>query len=43
MVEDHAAVGVIDTVIEVVAELAATDGLADDLRDCGSGGAPVLT
>src|SRR5215471_9822791 len=35
VVKDHAAVGVVDAVIEVVAELAATDGLADDL---GHGG-----
>src|SRR4029453_5489144 len=38
VVEDHAAVGVIDAVIKVVAELAATDGLADDLSDSGGGG-----
>ena len=37
VVEDHAAVGVIDAVIEVVAELAATDGFADDLGDGGGG------
>ena len=36
VVEDHAAVGLIDAVIEIVAELAATDGLADDLCN-GSG------
>ena len=38
VVEDHAAVGVIDAVVEVIAELAATDRLADDLRDGGGGG-----
>ena len=38
VVEDHAAVCVIDAVIEIVAELAATDGLADDLGDGGGGG-----
>src|SRR5262245_39322902 len=38
MVEDHAAVGVIDTVIEVVAKLATADGLADDLGDSGHSG-----
>ena len=35
VVEDHAAVCVIDAIIDVVAELTATDGLADDL---GHGG-----
>src|SRR5437868_2240832 len=39
VVKDHAAIGVIDAVIEIVTELAATDGLADDLGDgSGSGG-----
>ena len=37
MVEDHAAVGVIDAVIEIIAELATTDSLADDLCDGGGG------
>src|SRR5215813_15388516 len=37
VVEDHAAVGMIDTVIEIVAELATTDSLADDLCDRGGG------
>src|SRR5262245_40507524 len=37
MVEDHAAVGVIDAVIEVVAELAAPDSFADYLGDGGGG------
>src|SRR5262249_44325067 len=37
MVEDHAAIGMIDTVIEIVAELATTDSLADDLCDRGGG------
>src|SRR5262245_45867644 len=35
VVEDHTAVGMIDTVIEIVTELATTDSLADDLCDCG--------
>src|SRR5262249_12680309 len=38
VVEDYAAVGVIDAVIEVVAELAAMDGLAGDLGHGGRGG-----
>src|SRR5215510_13034458 len=37
VVEDHATVGMIDTVIEIVAELATTDSLADDLCDRGGG------
>src|SRR5262249_57667694 len=36
VVEDHTAIGLIDAVIEIVAEFAATDGLADDLCN-GSG------
>src|SRR5215471_16064514 len=37
VVEDHAAIGMIDTAIEIVAELATTDSLVDDLCDCGGG------
>jgi hypothetical protein len=33
MVKNHPAIGVIDAIIEVVAELAAADGLADDLSN----------
>src|ERR1035437_1074995 len=35
VVKDHAAIGVIDTVIDVVAKLAAAERLADDLGDGG--------
>ena len=38
MVKNHPAIGVIDAIIEVVAELAAADGLADDLSNSGGGG-----
>ena len=38
VVKDHAAIGVIDAVIDVVAKLAVADGLADDLGDGGGGG-----
>src|SRR5262249_7015006 len=38
VVEDHAAEGVVDAVVQVVAELAAAHGLADDLGDRGGGG-----
>ena len=37
VVENHAAEGVVDAVVHVVAELPAADGLADDLGN-GSGG-----
>lgn len=38
VVENDTRVGVIDTVIYVVAELAAANRLADDFGDCGAGG-----
>src|ERR1700733_9479140 len=38
VVKDHAAVRLIHTVIHVVAELATTDGFADDLRNSGRSG-----
>ncbi len=38
VIKDHAAIGVIDAVVEIVTKLAAADGLADDLGDGGGGG-----
>src|SRR5262245_55581208 len=38
MIEDHAAKGVVNSVVEVIAELAAANGFADDLGHGGGGG-----
>jgi hypothetical protein len=37
VVENHAAISVIDTVVEIVAKPAAADSLTDDLGDGGDG------
>ncbi len=38
VVKDRTAIGVVDAVVDVVAKLAAANGLADDLSDGGGGG-----